>query len=127
MCIMSHWKRLSVKFVSKFVIDIDGTICEQPIGVDDYAAAVPIPDRIRHVNLLHDAGHTIVYFTARGMGRTEGKTAEAYELFYELTKSQLAEWGAKHHELILGKPAGDVYIDDKGTNATSFFEVSSFE
>ena len=116
-----------MKFVTKFVIDIDGTICEVPAGVSDYAAAVPMPDRIRHMNALYDSGHTIVYFTARGMGRTEGNVSKSYELFYELTKAQLSEWGAKHHELILGKPAGDVYIDDKGINATSFFEVRSFE
>ena len=37
------------------------------------------------------------------------------------TKKRLAEWGVKHHELILGKPAGDVYIDDKGVNVKDFF------
>jgi len=113
--------------MTKFVIDIDGTICNLPAGVSDYALSVPMTDRIKHVNSLYEAGHTIVYFTARGMGRTEGKASKSYELFYELTKAQLEDWGAKHHELILGKPAGDVYIDDKAVNATSFFEVRSFE
>jgi len=116
-----------MKFVTKFVVDIDGTICELPAGVSDYAAAVPMQDRIRHMNDLYETGHTIVYFTARGMGRTEGNSSKAYELFYELTKAQLTEWGAKHHELVLGKPAADVYVDDKAVNATSFFEVRSFE
>jgi len=111
----------------KFVIDIDGTICTLAGKDNDYTEASPIEQRIHHINSLHDSGHTIVYFTARGMGRTNGDSSESHDLFYELTKVQLAEWGAKYHELILGKPAGDVYVDDKGINATNFFEVRSFE
>ena len=111
----------------KFVIDIDGTICTLAGKDNDYTEASPIEQRIHHINSLYDSGHTIVYFTARGMGRTNGDSSESHDLFYELTKVQLAEWGAKYHELILGKPAGDVYVDDKGINATNFFEVRSFE
>ena len=41
-------------------VDIDGTICTQTFRPDfddqviDYAAAEPIPDRIKHVNDLYD-------------------------------------------------------------------------
>ena len=38
-----------------------------------------------------------------------------------MTEQRLEEWGAKYHDLILGKPAGDVYIDDKAVEANDFF------
>jgi len=31
-------------------------------------------------------------------------------------------WGCKYHQLFLGKPSGDFYIDDKGINDTDFFD-----
>ena len=31
----------------------------------------------------------------------------------ELTKKQLAEWGAKYHELRVDKPFYDLFIEDK--------------
>jgi hypothetical protein len=111
----------------KYVVDIDGTICSLVDSKHlDYSQAIPYRDRIKTMNNLYDSGNEIVYFTARGMGRSGGNNAKAYELFYALTKKQLAEWGAKHHELILGKPAADIYIDDKCTNALDFFENKEF-
>ena len=104
----------------KYVVDIDGTICETQNA--EYDKSQPINSRIEKINSLYDAGNTIVYFTARGMGRAKGNRDKAYELFYLLTKKQLIEWNAKHHELILGKPEADIFIDDKGRNADIFFE-----
>ena len=37
----------------------------------------------------------------------------AHRRFYKLTKKQ-RDWGVKHHGLFMGKPSGDIYIDDKG-------------
>jgi hypothetical protein len=42
-------------------------------------------------------------------------------MFYEMTFHQLNRWGCKFHKLVLGKPSGDYYIDDKGINANEFF------
>ena len=39
----------------------------------------------------------------------------------ELTLNQLEEWNVKYHELILGKPNADVYVDDKAINDLDFF------
>ena len=36
--------------------------------------------------------------------------------WYELTKKQLNEWGCKYHELRMGKPYYDLFIDDKNLN-----------
>jgi len=103
----------------KYVIDIDGTICTNTNG--SYQNAEPIEGRIATVNELYNSGHIIILYTARGMGRTKNSTALAQCLFTGLTKQQLEAWGVKYHHLFLGKPAGDVYIDDKGIKDSDFF------
>ena len=106
-----------------YVIDIDGTICTQSEGdLPDYSDAYPIRQRIDAINALYEQGNIIVYCTARGMGRTSGNQIASTSLFYKQTSDQLNEWGAKHHSLYLGKPAGDVYIDDKAVNADDYFK-----
>ena len=40
----------------------------------------------------------------------------------ELTQKQLDEWGIKHHELRLGKPFADIYVDDRGVSDGVFFD-----
>lgn len=110
------------KMLKTYVIDIDGTICiNGNCNTCKYEGSTPIPERIERINALYDEGHIIKYFTARGMGRFKDDAEKAKEQFYELTKMQLNLWGCKYHELILGKPSGDIYIDDKGVNASDFF------
>ncbi len=103
-----------------FVFDIDGTICTNTGGA--YSLSVPLPYRIQKVNKLYDEGHTIVLNTARGMGRFNNNAERACEEFYDFTKEQLQGWGVKFHYLFLGKPAGDLYIDDKGILANDYFK-----
>ncbi len=108
----------------KYVVDVDGTICTQTTG-RNYWDAVVWPERVAVINQLYDEGHTIVYFTARGMGRFTGDpdaATKAAEILTDLTKEQLESWGCKYHELILGKPHADYYIDDKAINSNNFFE-----
>ena len=102
-----------------YVFDIDGTICTLTDG--EYLAAKPLRSRIDKVNALYDEGHTIIFQTARGMGRSNNTEQFAYAKFYDITKQQLQDWGVKHHSLFLGKPAGDIYIDDKGIRDNDFF------
>ena len=104
-----------------YIFDIDGTICYNK-GTS-YEMAEPYPDRIKKVNDLYDQGNKIVFLTARGMGRSDNSTAYAYSAFEKLTKKQLDEWGVKYHRLFLGKPAGDVYVDDKGIKDEEFFGI----
>jgi len=105
-----------------YVIDIDGTICDSPESLKDgnYDTSIPKVDRIQKINALYDDGHTIKYFTARGMGRYNSGIL-AQKIFYNTTYDQLILWGCKFHNLIMGKPSGDIYIDDKGVNANDFF------
>ena len=104
----------------KYVIDIDGTICDKEDG-KSYSSSTPKRDRIEAINRLYDDGHLIVYLTARGMGRYDNNAKLAEANLKYITELQLKEWGCKYHELFMGKPSGDVYIDDKGVNANDFF------
>ena len=106
-----------------YCIDIDGTICSPTVG-RDYHKANPWQDRISKINKLYDEGNTIIYFTARGMGRFAGDpdaATKAAAILTDLTKDQLKSWGCKYHTLILGKPHADYFIDDKGINSDEFF------
>lgn len=98
-----------------YIVDIDQTICKTPkIGLShDYENSSPIPHRIEAINKLYDQGHEIIYWTARGSGSGIDWT--------ELTNKQLKEWGCKFHEVRLGKPSYDVWIDDKAFHDTDFF------
>lgn len=106
-----------------YVFDIDGTICKKlcELDGDDYLDAEPIEHRIAIVNKLYDEGNMIIYQTARGMGRHNNNALVAIQDFYALTERQLQSWGARYNLLILGKPAADFYIDDKGISDEDFF------
>jgi len=107
-----------------YVFDIDGTICTLVDG--DYKKAKPIVDRVNEINNLYNNGNKIIFLTARGMGRFDGDSEKAYDKFFDLTKRQLDTWGVKYHKLFLGKPAGDIYVDDKGVSDKEFFEKNEY-
>jgi capsule biosynthesis phosphatase len=104
-----------------YVIDIDGTICNNTNG--DYKQATPYVNRIKKINKLYDEGNIIIFLTARGMGRYNNDRRKAEISFLRLTREQLDRWGVKYHEIFLGKPSGDFYIDDKGIKDEDFFDT----
>lgn len=111
--------------MKNYVFDIDGTICTITNG--EYEKAEPFPERIALINSLFESGNQIFFLTARGMGRHNNDASAANKEFYELTKNQLDLWGLKYHRLFLGKPQGDIYVDDKGCQDILFFtsEISN--
>lgn len=101
-------------------VDIDDTICINESDSLNYELAKPIQERIDTINRIFDAGHTIVYWTARGT-----KTGIDWS---DVTKQQLNEWGARYTDLRFGKPAYDLFICDKAMSDKSFFnQVSALE
>ena len=40
---------------------------------------------------------------------------------FDVTYKQLTDWGCKFNELRMGKPAYDMFIDDKNVNSDTFF------
>ena len=99
-----------------YIVDIDDTICRTPKtnGKPQYNKSEPIQYRIDMINDLYDAGNTIIYWTARGSSSGIDHT--------ELTRKQLISWGVKCHDIRLGKPSYDIWIDDKAFNDAAFFD-----
>ena len=101
--------------MATYCFDLDGTLCSTTGS--DYANSIPKRERIAKVNELTSDGHRVIIFTARG-------SSSGID-WMEVTKKQLDDWGVHHHELILGKPAADYYIDDKAVKDEDFFRVQS--
>jgi CMP-N,N'-diacetyllegionaminic acid synthase len=96
-------------------MDIDGVIATITPG-NDYALARPQQDVIDAVNLLYQAGHRIILFTARG-------SATGID-WSEVTRSQMVNWGVRHHEIRFGKPAADIYVDDRAVGIASLVRMT---
>ena len=92
-----------------YVLDLDGTLLTDEKG--NYAAAVPIEERVEALRELYENGNTIIIQTARNGA------------YYDFTETQLDHFSIPYHVLSVGhKIYGDVYIDDKGMNAKQFFD-----
>ena len=97
-------------------VDIDDTICHRPDKTGlDYATSEPFPERIDRINKLYQEGNTIVYWAARG-----SKTGINW---FSVTYEQLKKWGCQFHELRMGKPVYDIFIDDKNINSEDYFKI----
>jgi len=98
--------------VKNFMIDIDGTICddipnEEP---ERMATAKLFPDALVILNKWYDEGHVITFFTSRT------------EEHREVTTKWLNENGFKFHAILMNKPRGGNYhwIDNHVVRATQY-------
>jgi hypothetical protein len=98
--------------VKNYLIDIDGTVCddipnEEP---ERMATCLPYPDALVILNKWYDEGHIITFFTSR--------TDE----HREVTEAWLKKHNFKYHALLLNKPRGGNYhwIDNHIVRATRF-------
>ena len=98
--------------IKNFLIDIDGTICddipnEEP---ERMATCLPYPDALRIINKWYDEGHYITFFTSR----TEEHRG--------ITEEWLKKHSFKYHGILMGKPRGGNYhwIDNHIVKATRF-------
>jgi uncharacterized HAD superfamily protein len=98
--------------VKNYLIDIDGTICddipnEEP---ERMATAELYPDALVTINDWFDQGHIITFFTSR------------LEEHRVVTEEWLNKHGFKYHGMLMGKPRGGNYhwIDNHIVRATRF-------
>lgn len=97
-----------------YCFDLDGVVCAT--NGTDYKNAKPVKSVIKKINHLYNSGHIILIYTGRGMGTLKGNLKKVHDTWYKVTKNQLKSWGLCYHQLILGKPPADIYIDDKAMN-----------
>lgn len=110
----------------RIVVDIDDTICKhrpEDSGDDRFINADPITDMIDKVNQLYEEGWYVIYHTARGMVSRDGCVDTIYDELYEITKEWLQRHNVLYHELVMGKPYGDYYLDDKSLTIEEFREM----
>lgn len=98
--------------VKNYLIDIDGTICddipnEEP---ERMATATLYPEALATLNKWYDEGHQICFFTSR---------TEEHRI---VTEEWLTKNGFKYHSLLMGKPRGGNYhwIDNHMVRATRY-------
>jgi len=110
-----RYKEEILKHKTVFLIDIDGTICDDIKNEDShlYPLAKPITGSRDIINKWYDEGHTITFFTAR-----ESKDRLA-------TEDWLNKNGFKYHGLVMDKPRikdGEEYcwIDNRKVRAVTY-------
>lgn len=98
--------------VKNYMIDIDGTICddipnEEP---ERMATAELYPEALVTINKWFEEGHVITFFTSR------------IEEHREVTEDWLNKHGFKYHGMLMGKPRGGNYhwIDNHIVRATRY-------
>ena len=108
-------KRVSPKLpphIKNFLIDIDGTICEDIPNEEPerMADAEVFPEALAKLNAWFHEGHIITFFTSR---------TEEHRL---VTEQWLDKHGFKYHGMLMGKPRGGNYhwIDDREVRATRY-------
>lgn len=94
-------------------VDIDNTITKT-CGTN-YKEAIPLEHNIKIINTLYNSGHTIIYWTSRGVLSNIN--------YYDLTKKQLDSWGCKYNELRCDKPFYDIFIDDKALSSIKLLDL----
>lgn len=100
------------KEIRNFLIDIDGTICDDVPNEEPERMSIvePYPDALDICNKWYDEGHVITFFSSR---------TDEHKL---ITEEWLAKHGFKYHYLLLNKPRGGNYhwIDNHMVRATRF-------
>jgi hypothetical protein len=98
-----------------FLIDIDGTICEDIKNEDShlYITAKLYPESLKIINKWYDDGNIITFFTAR-----ENKDRV-------VTENWLKDNGFKYHGLVMDKPRINdgqeyVWIDNRKVRAVTY-------
>ena len=94
-----------------FCFDLDGVICTTIRG--QYNKSKPKKKNIKFINDMYDKGHIIKIFTARYMTRCNGNIKLVKKAGYDQAQKQLKKWKLKYHNLIMGKPSYDLFVDDK--------------
>ena len=107
-----HISPVLPEHVKNYMIDIDGTICDDIPNEEPkrMATAELYPDALVTLNKWYDEGHIITFFTSR------------IEEHREVTEIWLKKHGFKYHGMLMGKPRGGNYhwIDNHLVRATRY-------
>ena len=91
----------------QIIIDLDGTICSEE-KTCSRSLARPLRGAKETVNGFFRAGHKIIIYSSRSWQE------------YEMTERWLKKNGFRYHQLVLGKPIGEIWIDDRALRFTGW-------
>jgi hydroxymethylpyrimidine pyrophosphatase-like HAD family hydrolase len=93
-----------------YVVDIDGVIIHSAFNpaTREYVVCEIDHDVVEAINRRYEAGDEIILHTGRHWDNLR------------TTLDQLASAGVKYHSLVMGKPVGDYYIDDRNLSVDEF-------
>lgn len=94
----------------RLIIDIDGTICTEEKQFSR-ALAKPLEGAVDAIKRLKSEGHTVILYSARTWAE------------YEMTVDWLKNYDIPYDQLILGKPQGDVWIDDRAYRFSTWSKI----
>jgi uncharacterized HAD superfamily protein len=94
----------------QLIIDLDGCICSEE-KTFSRSLAKPIPGAKEVLDELKNQGHIIIIYSARSWNE------------YEMTIQWLKDNQISYDQVILGKPVGDYWIDDRAIRFTSWSEI----
>lgn len=94
----------------RLIIDLDGTICSEEKQFSR-ALAKPLPGSASFIQKLKQQGHTVIIYSARTWAE------------YEMTVEWLNLNSIPFDQLILGKPIGDFWIDDRAIKFESWDDI----
>jgi len=94
----------------RYVIDIDDTILYSDYANKEYVLRRHNQKVLDIINDLYN-NHVIILYTGRHWDHLE------------ITLKQLNSIGVKFHTLVMGKPTGDYFIDDKSLRPEEFIEL----
>lgn len=94
----------------QIIIDLDGTICTEE-KTFSRSLAKPLPKAVETINSFYKEGHTIIIYSARTWAE------------FEMTREWLKKNNIKFHQLMLGKPIGDIWIDDRSIEFTDWDKI----
>ena len=94
----------------KVIIDLDGTICSEEKQFSRSLAKLKEGAK-ESLEQLRDKGYKIIIYSARTWAE------------YEMTENWLKQHKIPYDQIILGKPQGDYWIDDRAIRFRSWDKV----
>ena len=94
----------------QLIVDLDGTICTEE-KTFSRSMATPLQGARETLKKLKDHGHTIIIYSARSWNE------------FEMTIKWLNDNKIPYDQVILGKPIGDYWIDDRAVNFQSWKQI----
>jgi capsule biosynthesis phosphatase len=97
----------------RYCFDIDGVVFEVNKNYEEYK---PISRTIEYIKYLKTKNAKIILYTARKMNTHKGNIGLVNKSIVGATLAALKKYEIEYDEIYFGKPAADIYIDDKAIN-----------